>query len=88
MISLVNAPVVSPCVSTMDGLMSGPFKGHNGTVRVVKFQPTAELSGATVAAAEEEDAPILFASAGAGDCRPRLFDVFTGERTYVNDRRT
>ena len=45
--------------------MSAPLRGHTGTVRAVKFAPTEGAHG------------MLLASVGAGDCRPRIWDVKT-----------
>lgn len=43
------------------------MKGHNGTIRVVRFQPHEMISTSA-----------LLASAGAGDCVPRIWDVNGG----------
>lgn len=51
--------------------MSAPLKGHTGTIRSVVFQ---EKFG--------RDSSTLLASAGAGDNRPRLWDVSTGAYRY------
>ena len=42
--------------------MRTTLKGHNGTIRTVKFSPH----------------PALLASGGAGDCRMRVWDVNQG----------
>ena len=52
--------------SPRTGNVSDIMKEHNGTVRVVKFNLTNSTSG------------IFVASAGAGDCKPRLWDAETG----------
>ena len=49
------------------------MKGHTGTIRALSFQP--QLYTAT--------APLLLASAGAGDNRPRLWDVTTGTMSGI-----
>jgi WD40 repeat protein len=48
-------------------IFSSPLKGHTGTIRVVKFQPVSLVPSS-----------FLLASAGAGDFRPRIWDVQTG----------
>jgi WD40 repeat protein len=58
--------ICRPFNTDRDAMVGAALKGHSGTVRVLKFRP----SGASSAA------PLL-ASAGAGDCRPRLWDVQT-----------
>ena len=45
------------------GLVSGNYKGHNGTIRVVKFNDWVGIGAAEIA------------SAGAGDCKPRIWDI-------------
>jgi len=45
-------------------VVSNPIKGHTGTIRAVAFQARPPRAG-----------PLLLASAGAGDNRPRLWDV-------------
>lgn len=57
--------------SPYTGLMSPSLKGHNGTIRVVKFQ---QQSAHTI----KGDNNVLLASAGAGDCSPRVWDINTG----------
>lgn len=47
------------------------MKGHTGTIRTLSFQHQQYTASA----------PILLASAGAGDNRPRLWDVATGTMT-------
>ena len=56
-------------------LLSPPLKGHTGTVRVVSFSPTSRSGGGSSLQ--------LLASAGAGDCKPRLWDVNTGSSHSV-----
>ncbi len=56
------------------GELSAPMKGHTGTVRVVKFAPP--LAGPSGGASESS--LHLVGSAGAGDNKPRLWDVSTG----------
>ena len=45
------------------------MKGHTGTIRVVKFAPENNETSAS---------SVLAASAGAGDFKPRLWDIQTG----------
>eukprot|EP00605_Chrysophyceae_sp_TOSAG23-4_P001339 GSChrysophyteH1.ASY1.ANO1.1456.1 assembled CDS len=60
--------------STAVGELCAPMKGHTGTIRVVKFAPPLHgLQGGTTTPSTH-----LLASAGAGDNRPRLWDVSTG----------
>lgn len=68
-ISYVSFPLSLPFDPFSRGQTpSGPFsvrttlKGHNGTIRTVKFSPH----------------PALLASGGAGDCRMRVWDVNQG----------
>jgi len=57
------------------GELSAAMKGHTGTVRVVKFAPPfTGVAGGNSAAPSLH----LLASAGAGDNKPRLWDVATG----------
>jgi hypothetical protein len=51
--------------STEDISLSS-LKGHNGTVRVLKFRPSESTSNC------------ILASAGAGDCRPIVWDANAG----------
>ncbi len=61
-------------------LLSPPLKGHTGTVRVVSFSPSlAASSGRSEGGASLQ----LLASGGAGDCKPRLWDVNTGSSHSV-----
>jgi WD40 repeat protein len=46
------------------------MRGHTGTVRVLKFR-------------NGDVGPVLAASAGGGDCQPRLWDVSTGTRVCI-----
>lgn len=57
-----------PHISPTTGQFGESMKEHTGTIRVVKF--LSEGSGAAAA---------LLASAGAGDCKPRLWDAQTGK---------
>lgn len=53
-----------------------PMRGHTGTVRAVKFAPSTGTHG------------LLLASAGAGDCRPRVWDVKTEACLFLADAHT
>ena len=53
------------------GLVSGNYKGHNGTIRVVKFNNWGGSGAAEIA------------SAGAGDCKPRIWDINDGLTTIL-----
>ena len=53
--------------SPSTGVTSAPLKGHNGTIRVVRFNPASSIYTTAVA------------SVGAGDCAPRIWDVSTGQ---------
>lgn len=53
--------------SPTTGQFGEVMKEHTGTIRVVKF--LGEGSGAAA----------LLASAGAGDCKPRLWDAQAGK---------
>lgn len=46
--------------------MGATLKGHSGTVRVLKYNPFSESQ-------------VYLSSAGAGDFKPRLWDVNTGK---------
>ena len=54
------------CCSVEDRRVFASLKGHNGTIRSVSFNQAAH-------------APNLLASGGAGDCRPRVWDISTGQ---------
>jgi hypothetical protein len=56
--------------SPSNGQTSGVMKEHNGTIRTVKF---CASSGAPDTASS-----LLFASAGGGDFKTRLWDAQTG----------
>lgn len=56
--------------SPTTGQFGEAMKEHTGTIRVVKF--LGEGSGAAA----------LLASAGAGDCKPRLWDAQAGTRLW------
>lgn len=49
------------------GNVSGPFKGHTGTIRSVSFQSKSSADSSTI-----------LASVGAGDNVPRIWDVHSG----------
>ena len=49
------------------GGVSGPFKGHTGTIRSVSFQSKGSSDSSTI-----------LASVGAGDNVPRIWDVHSG----------
>ncbi len=57
------------------------LKGHTGTIRVMQFQPSSSSSASASAstAGSSASASCLLASAGAGDFKPRLWDVSAGE---------
>jgi hypothetical protein len=57
--------------SPVSGAISDPMKDHNGTIRVVKFCSGSHKSSSGV--------PSMLASAGAGDFKPRLWDISTGK---------
>lgn len=57
-------------LSSQRGSWSSPLKDHNGTIRAVKFGPD-DLSS-------DGSTPPVLASTGAGDFRPRLWDITTG----------
>lgn len=52
------------------GNVSGVLKEHNGTIRTVKFLASSTTAG--------EPQSLLFASAGGGDCKTRLWDAQSG----------
>lgn len=52
--------------------MSNPIKGHNGTIRVVKC-------------CDMDASNVLCASAGAGDFKPRLWNIQTGAQFELNN---
>ena len=54
--------------SVGSGMVGPSLKGHTGTIRSVAFQDKNGRDNAAV-----------LASAGAGDNRPRLWDVTTGD---------
>ncbi len=56
------------------GELCAPMKGHTGTVRAIKFAPPLSPAQGSNASTSLH----LLASAGAGDSRPRLWDVSTG----------
>jgi WD40 repeat protein len=67
LLSLYLSPFFPCFLSVGTGTMSAPLKGHTGTIRSVAFQEKFGRDNST-----------LLASAGAGDNRPRLWDVSTG----------
>ena len=52
------------------------LNGHTGTVRVVKFRPFDRGGGGDH---HSTAVPYIMASAGAGDCAVRVWDVQAGE---------
>jgi WD40 repeat protein len=68
------SPSVDPSLVRRGQGPNGPFairstlKGHNGTVRSVKFSPH----------------PAILASGGAGDCKMRVWDVNQGRIASVS----
>jgi hypothetical protein len=65
--------------SADSGVISNPLKGHNGTVRVVKFCPSSSYQGNLNGTdTDTSSEPLLVASGGAGDFRPRVWDMNTG----------
>lgn len=59
-------------------MMSNPLKGHNGTIRVVRFQPVRNNDGSN-----SNNLPFLLASAGILSCSLRMFFLFSSSKKCV-----
>ena len=66
--------VINICYSWDLDNWKTPWRGHNGTIRVLKFRSTS-LNGFC----DYDTSNEILVSGGAGDFRPRIWDVKTGK---------